>query len=679
MIPILALLAALAAAAPLTAHGGTYRAPGDAVPGLGGGSGTAAAGGNAPGSPGAGAASGTTGAGAGPSAAGPGAGPGPAAGGISGRGPAGTPVGEDLTRWSYFWEFRKDSFLRLRDRVHDTGTVKNSDSFFMGAGARAGIDTLRPTEAQVRGEILPALHRALESTGQRDITSSCLVALAKVGLEDRYFELLPTLRARLTSHDQEIRETAALAMGISERSAAIVDLGALLHDDARGRALCERREVDDRTRAFAAYGLGLVAHASRSAAVKTIVHDILARVLDDDTIPGMDIQVAALNAIGLLRPETATDGGAALQRRALGTLARFFDADLGVGRQLVQAHVPTAAAALLAGSDEPELRTAWMRRLVRELRPEQAEEPLRRRNLALAQSAALALGALAGPHEVGAPDAWVSAALIDTFENGVDLQAGYFALTALGAIGGAANVDRLLETVESGTKSLQRPWAALALGMHEHQRLVAAGAAGRSDPAITAAIRAQLDEVKNPDSLAAFAIALGLCRDGSAAPRLLELLAAHRHQDEFAGYLCIALALIDERSAVDPIREIVRTSARRPQLLLQAAVALGRLGDKTAALLLMDQMVSSEQNLAVLASLAFAVGQIGDRRTVAPLMRMVEDEGLSDLARAFAVVAIGGVGDKEDEPWNAKIGRLVNYRAAVETLFNQVSGILDIL
>jgi hypothetical protein len=58
---------------------------------------------------------------------------------------------------------------------------------------------------------------------------------------------------------------------------------------------------------------------------------------------------------------------------------------------------------------------------------------------------------------------------------------------------------------------------------------------------------------------------------------------------------------------------------------------------------------------------------------------MLFDEGLTDISRAFAAVALGGVADKEMLPWNSKIGVNMNYRASVETLTNQVSGILDIL
>ncbi|MHC4513743.1 MAG: hypothetical protein ACYTGW_01645 [Planctomycetota bacterium] len=43
-------------------------------------------------------------------------------------------------------------------------------------------------------------------------------------------------------------------------------------------------------------------------------------------------------------------------------------------------------------------------------------------------------------------------------------------------------------------------------------------------------------------------------------------------------------------------------------------------------------------------------------------------------------MALGGVTDKEKLPWNSKIARNMNYRAAVETLTGVAgTGVLDIL
>ena len=73
------------------------------------------------------------------------------------------------------------------------------------------------------------------------------------------------------------------------------------------------------------------------------------------------------------------------------------------------------------------------------------------------------------------------------------------------------------------------------------------------------------------------------------------------------------------------------------------------------------------------------IGFIGDKRSIQPLKDLLFDDKLSDLSRAFAAVALGGVADKQPLPWNSAIGVNMNYRAAVETLTNSQTGILDIL
>jgi signal transduction histidine kinase len=54
-----------------------------------------------------------------------------------------------------------------------------------------------------------------------------MVALAKIGQDGDAVRILPLFAQRLRSGDQEIRETAALAMGISQMPEALPDLGGM--------------------------------------------------------------------------------------------------------------------------------------------------------------------------------------------------------------------------------------------------------------------------------------------------------------------------------------------------------------------------------------------------------------------------------------------------------------------
>ena len=87
-------------------------------------------------------------------------------------------IGDDLTKWSFWWEFNKDPFIRLRDAVLQGGTQTGSDDFYLGSTRKsAARDSLRPTQEDIMGEILPALKKAIDSTDYKDISSSCMIAM----------------------------------------------------------------------------------------------------------------------------------------------------------------------------------------------------------------------------------------------------------------------------------------------------------------------------------------------------------------------------------------------------------------------------------------------------------------------------------------------------------------------
>jgi HEAT repeat protein len=581
----------------------------------------------------------------------------------------GAPLLADVTRWKFWWEFNKDRFIGLKEAVHGNGTFSGSDDFYMGLGQTLNaVTTLAPTVEQIKRQILPALKQTLDGTKNRDIVGAVMVAMAKIGRDHPDFDILEIMAARLNSGDQEIRETAALSMGISQMIGGVdrylIDLVA---DSPTGRKLVGRGEVDYRTRSFAAYGLGLVAWATSDADLKLRCFSVLKSVLEDDSIISRDVRVAAINGLSLL----ASDGGSGgkegeLFRNCLTALETYYLKPLGAGEQLIQAHVLPAIAKLVT-RDGP---AAAVRRYQELFRGEL--EGRGRKSNDFQRSAALALGVLCAP-----ADTACSKALLEYYRNGRDHQARFFSLIALAQIGGDDNRNALLTAFARGNKGVEKPWGALALGVYAH----AASERGREDvdPLVGRTLQRALVDNRNPDLLAALSIGLGLSKYTEAADDLRDLLIKHRSQDELAGYLCIGLALMGDGRSREDITDIVQGSVRRPELLRQAAVALGKLGDKRAGILLGDMLRDGSQNLARLSAIASALGFIGDSMSVTPLLGILSDESLTDLTRAFAAVALGGVADKESLPWNAKIGANLNYRASVETLFDGASGILDIL
>lgn len=683
-----------------TPVGGGYRGPGDTVPGGAGGGGPTG-GSTGPSAPAPGG-SGRTGAPTGPSAPAPGAPSGPPAnapppvtGGPTGpsaappgpSAPAGAPgpttgrgfaLEIDTTTWDYWWEFNKDPYLQLRV-ARRVPVQTGSDDFYLGATRRAAArDTLRPTEDDAVRTVLPALKRVLDTTQQRDITSACMIAMAKIGRDHPDFRLVDVFGERLRRSDQEIRETAALALGIAARNdrESLALLEGLALDDQVGREARGGEAVEPRTRAFATYALGICVRQSASTAQQKRAFAVLRRMVEDQRLNDRHVKIAAIHALGLFDAERRDYASVRLRAEAVQVLEEYMDQPGGPGEQWIQAHCPTAIARLFAhgGGQRQKQRFAAVL--------DDAARSQRKGRL-IAQSCALALGGLVEPYEdEDCEDAAYSRLLLDVSRTHTDALTRNFALLALGQIGGAANRAALLREFEKGGKALRKPWCAIALGVlaraAQDRERESTGRTG-GDPMIAATLADELRVAKEPGLIGALAVALGLARATAAAGLLRERLLDGVGKQRMAGYLCIGLALMDERAAIADIRQVMGDAMRRPDLLVQAAVALGKLGDRDTADFLLTHITDAQQNLATLAACASALGFIGDRRSVAPLLRMLDDTALGSLPRAFAAAAVGGVCDRYDLPWNTPLRVGVNYGATVETLTDQRAGVLDIL
>ena len=659
------------------AHGGQYRGPGDVVPpGAGGGRGSGP-GGPATGGPGGPATRGPAGP-ATPGSSGPATGGPRTGGGVGPRtGGRGIVLDDDLSRWEFWWEFNKDPYIRLKDAIHATTIVTGGDEFYLGATKRvASRDSLAPSLEDKMNVILPALKKAIDSTDQRDINSSCMVAMAKIGLDHPDFKLVDVFSPRLSKNNQEIRETAALSMGIAgiankENLDILVDLA---QDNTLGRRISSQPEVNDRTRAFACYGLGLLAYEN-GLEVKRRVFDSVKDLVLDDRVTNRNIKVAAINCISLLNINIETDDGKSLFDEALECLVTYYDKDLGVGEQLIQSHVPTSIAKMIKNSGAPigGFKEMFSKELLSK----------KRSSNDIDRSCALALGQLCSPVDYkDSADMRYAEQLLDTWRNHKDAQTRYFSILSLGHVGGKWVRSELIKEFNKAGKSLEKPWVALAMGVfafEKYENEINSGVSIQVESEFGRVLQRALREVKDPNSISSFAVSLGLVKYTEAADDLRRLLAKSVNKDSLAGYICIGLALMNDTRSVEDIRYIVQRSVRRPELLKQAAIALGKLGDKPVASMLEGMLAEGDTNLAKMAAIASALGLIGDRRSVIPLKRILRDTSLMDLSLAFAAVALGGVGDKELLPWNSKIAQNMNYRASVETLTDRSAGILDIL
>jgi len=673
------------------AHGGQYRGPGDTVPPGGGGGGGGGAG------PASGPAGPSTPGPSGPSSPGPAA-PG-AAPGVKSGGPTtagGMAAGPDLTLWSFWWEFNKEPYLNLRDKIHSGAVTTGSEGFFLGQGQQEeGKDSLRPSEAQIRGSVVPALMKALETETNNDIVTGCLIALAKIGdtkSESGESEFEQVIAKFLSNSVQEISETSAVALGILANEASIPTLAALLKDTEQGRKLVGSTQVNYRTRAFAAYGLALIGARAKEEPRQQIVRH-LREVIESDDTSARDLTVACLVAMGVVPLDTfetpvvegeeaskAPEQSRSAQLDYL--LAYLRDED---NNFLYRAHAPTALARLCQGLPD-ELYAKYKQEIADELLKHCSKRGSRAQN-EIKQSAVLALGLL-GDADDDDVDKKIRKALADVPSELSDQQARNFSLVAMAKVGarkGNGNyeegvdeaADYLLDQLAKGKSTIQ-PWAGISVGVLGNAMAEANVDNTAKTIALNEALRSSLDDEKNNQRVGAYAIGCGIARDVESTSILLEKL-DRLSDDEARGYVAVALGLMEARDSIEPIQTIVKESKYRPELLKQAAIALGLMGDKDLVPDLIE-MLRESKGLATQAAISSALGFIGDQRSIDPLVEMLQNQDITDRARGFAAVALGIVADKEPLPWNTKLAVDLNYRASTQTLTDQNgTGILNIL
>lgn len=676
---ILVPFAVLNVVSPLPAHGGQYRGPSDVKPPATdtSGGGSSSSGGNTSG--GSGGTSTTGGGSSGGSQ--PGSSPRPIGG--KARGAA---LDDDLGRWEYWWEFGKDPWLRLRDAIYGN-TRGNDDDAWLNRHLvlpRANVERPQPKDLE---QVVAALAATLQQNRDRDTVSACMVALAKIGQNPKDAPLRQLCLPWLHSGDQELRETAALALGIAGQleDETLELLRALIMDSPEGRRVSGGSAVNERTRAFAAFASGLLLRRCEQADLCRRLTAPLLDVIDRPADHGRDLQVAAIEALSLL-PDLPANDGDNLRAKVLAKLGAYYDLELGPGDRLLQAHVPPAIARILRPTD-PEA-TAWKARLLADLRAGidtagGAKKQQRGANLFLAQSCALALGGLAQPWNADSDaDAPIGAALSEAYRQHRDQQTRSFALLSLARMGGSKARALLLVELARANRAIEQPWCAMALGVLQARAIEQGFAAGHSpepDRELAAALDAAFQAARNPSSQGALAIALGLAGEAGAADKLRAALLEHRQRDDVVGYVALALGLLRDTRAIPELRALVQGASRRPFVMVQGVRALGLIGDQSVAAILCAELEQPDTSLVKLSALASALGQIGDRRSFAPLLRVLGNEKQLPLTRAFAAVALGSIGDKDPLPWNSVFATNTNYRASTDTLTDGSSGILDIL
>ncbi len=636
----------VASLVPALPHGGTYRGPG---------------GGIGPGGP------------AGPSTpGGSGGGGGPATGASDAAG--------DLTAWQQWWALNRDGYLELRAALIEGGdSLSRSDAFFLGNHGPTTPDPNRPTPEFVRDHVVPVLLGMLAKESSPDVVTALIFALARIG-ELQSHDVATALAARIGSANQEISETAVLGLGLLADPKSSADLVALLTDSPAGRKLTGRDDVPTRTRAFAAYGLGLLGRNATNADVRRFVVHHLSSALDADVSASYDVRVACIVSLGLVPLEPF----ASPRKDAPPTASRadqiaFLTGYLGDARQpeSVRIFVPVALARL-AGEDSA-LRPEVTSTCCNILSSGVAASP------AMHQSAIMALGISADgdddPIDIRARN------LLRHERTQGDRLARRLALISIARSAGRCGVGTGWQPVLDEARAFlgaelargttpERPWVGLALGILERGVLQSGGTASTLT---RTELIAAISDYPSPVEAGAYALGLGLFAGQNAGKMLLDLLEV-THDDQVRSQVAVALGLARIRAGIEPLRKLAIDARYQPNLLRETSIGLGLLGDKAISPVLVD-MLHDAVGLSAQAAIATALGYVGDGRAIDPLIAMALDPSRSKGCQAFAVVAVGLICDRRLLPWNTMIAADVNYWLPPSTLLDPLAstGVLDIL
>lgn len=592
-------------------------------------------------------------------------------------------AGADYSSWSWWWNLNREPLLDLRAQL---GLNDASGASIPGL-TPSSMPTpqswsARPSDAVVRGEILPALFQALEGRSSRIVTTSVLIALARLGEDqsgDDRAQVLESLRPHLKDKDQLVVEAAIMALGILGNESACGLLSELMLDTSFGQRLVGDSRVRTRSRAIAAYSIGLLGARTQREDVRRYAVYMLARALEKDKTSTPDLGVACVRAIGMTplnwsgasppAKRSSADPPNSSREAQLGHLLGILQA--GELHRQVLAFIPTAIAQLLSAETTPPtgaLRASMTQALL------ESYEATRRTDREVRRSIAIALGLIGSSGDPELDERMVRALMASER----DRITQNWSLLALGRCAAAQPAQRarvrrsLLQTLKRKSGD-DAEWAALALGLLERE-------ARATDPApeVAQALIQRLRRTNRLTEVGALCLGLGLCGEPLAGEVLAKRLNTVE-DPETLGYVALSLALLGAADQLQDLHEILGKAENKPLLLRDSATAVAMLGDQSVIDRLL-QMLESSHSVNAQASLAQALGRMGGSSSVGPLIQMLANSKATENSRAYAAVALGLVADRDRLPWNTLISLDINASAAPPTLMDfDGHGILNIL
>jgi HEAT repeat protein len=595
--------------------------------------------------------------------------------------PASRPSVEIPDSWQFWWHYNRWAHL-------DAGiAISSSDTggFYLGRGEKADPSPrLHASPAQIRDIAQPSLIRALDHGGTKELEIYALQAwakLRKVPADEELGSFESKLPRFLTSGDEFISEKAVLSLGVRGEERFVPWLADILGDTPEGRSLVGRSTIGYRTRAFAAYGLGLIGERTKDPIVRAAIYDTLVRAL---WVERPEVQAAACLALGMARLPTSGEyvagGGDYFEGRTLTDqvleLVQFFEDD--EQSFVARSQAPPALARLLRGAAES-LRWRVARSMLdalthsKEMREVQA-------------AAVIALGVLgnAGGSEL---DSEILRELERVaLRSAADPSIRHFALIALAEAGSRpgegetpfAALDATRKTLLAHllrSRGSTQAWTALALGLLEED---AAERGMAPAPESGKALRSVFEHSRSAEVAGAIAIALGLLEDREAEPLLVERMQT-AGEEQVRAYSALGLGLIGGPNSIGPIRSLLLASRQQAFVIENAAIALSLLGDQQIGSELFE-LLRDAASPKVQASVASALGWIQDPRPLSRLCDHLLDTRKSDIGRAWTAVAIGRICDDDDDHWIGRLSSNIPYDVELPTLIDVEfqAGLLDL-
>ncbi|MCC6406386.1 MAG: HEAT repeat domain-containing protein [Planctomycetes bacterium] len=586
-----------------------------------------------------------------------------------------TAAEDDVPGWQTWWRFHRDAYLELK------GILVARDPTTEGAGPSASRSS-----TVIDAKLRPALQRALQSAGDAELVRAELIALARteaswgrgdgLSLSDAasFFLSQPKIRA--------VGEAAVVALGVRKDAASIALLNDLVLDTPVGRAAVGSTVVDFRTRAFAAYALGLIGEANGELTTRKRIARTLIDALAADSNAPYDLQLALLVALGLVPlencadtpPEGSSEFGHLCRGTELSFLLDFVQDPSRHPRLRAQAVVPLARLAQTATLENLDaIREALLVPLA----------PGSRSPSEVRQSAIIGLGLLGDADRDGL-DREVRDALLRELARGERLERGLAAISLARVAGrpgrgedsahGQAEIEAALFKELSAGRGSARAWAAIAFGVLE-RALVPQGRHVRIDAAKP--LRSWLTSGRSSDEIGAACIALGLLRDPDAVEPLGTRVS--RGDAQIRGHAALALGLIGDATAREPLSAALAGASGEPELYRSIATALRLLGVRTV----LDEIASAprvENGPQAKVEAAMLLGSIGDARSIDPLVTWLSDSEEAPEVRRAAAWALGELADRSPRPWTSSISVDLHFGLMASTLASWArdgSGLLD--